>query len=581
MAKYHHILQTIEVSDGLFQEYLSVVAQNRYCYIYDDGSGWRTMFRWIDKEKTKKRFFPASFLEIAKHISPKYKDAIGLRASKLTTYFDIDMDGEKDRYAMYQRMHEILNFLHHNDVGVYDVIVLERKESGNLSIVGRCEPINTYEMARLLKTILSYALECPEEVGKPGLVEIYPRRNKARRLPFAGDHQIIASDSFTNRYPSAIYESVSKSDDIQRFLSLSPIDLKAFAAALEELWGNHETSKAPMYTQPLSLHYSESIHSASAFTLRCNWLLEKGLSDYGTRHDAETDLILFFWMLSPREINIRQHQPYSASISRGEYSEEECYAEIEGWYKSGKTNDYSKEWEANPDLVLRNLRSHVRSYYRYLKENGCIPLGKLDAVNADARLSYQDVYYIHQVAKSDLRFGEWLFDLMLYAKQRKVFHSRLFLSKETLRHEFKNGEEKWGIYLQQCIDASLLDQVGNRCNFNTRFGTFRRPRVFKVNYDFEDTALLPKGVSYRKALTEIFSAKQIRQMFPNMTAWRLNLQWNKDKIKTLRKGLGLTQQQFAEKLGVSKRAVIYWEKGKRSPSNEIKTKLDYLTRKIE
>ena len=511
MAKYHHILQTIKVSDGLFQEYLSVFAPNRYCYIYDDGSGWRTMFRWIDKEKTKKRFFPASELEIAKHISHDYPDAIGLRAGKLTTYFDIDMDGNPDRYAMYQRMHEITHFLHHNDVGVYDVIVLERKESGNLSIVGRCDEINTYEMVRCISTIISYALEDPEEVGKPGLVEIYPKRNKARRLQFAGDQQIISSDSFTKRYPSAIYESVSKSDDIQRFLSLSPIDLKAFAAALAEGVGHashaeernyHQPSIQPMYTQPITEHYEDRIHSASAFTLRCNWLWEKGLSDYGTRHDAETDLILFFWMLS--------------------YSEEECYAEIEGWYKSGKTNDYSKEWEASKDRVLRNLRSHVLSYYRYLKENGCIPLGIEDAVNTDARLSYQDVYYIHQVAKSDLRFGEWLFDLMLYAKQRKVFLSRLFLSKETLRYEFKNGKEKYLNYLQQCIDASLLEQVGNHCNFNTRFGTFRRPRVFKVNYDFEDKALLPKGVSYRKALTEIFSAKQIRQMFPNMTAWRLN-----------------------------------------------------------
>jgi len=257
-----------------------------------------------------------------------------------------------------------------------------------------------------------------------------------------------------------------------------------------------------MYTQPYKEPNVDRIHSASAFTLRCNWLWEKGLSDYGTRHDAETDLILFFWMLG--------------------YSEEECYAEIEGWYKSGKTNDYSKEWEANPDLVLRNLRSHIRSYYRYLHEHGCIPLGKLDAVNADARLSYQDVYYIHQIAKSDLRFGEWLFDLMLYAKQRKVFHSRLFLSKETLRTKLRNGDNKWTNYLQQCISASLLEQVGNHCNFNTRFGTFRRPRVFKVNYDFEEKALLPTGVSYRKALTEIYSAKQIRKMFPKSTAWRLN-----------------------------------------------------------
>jgi DNA-binding transcriptional regulator YiaG len=211
-------------------------------------------------------------------------------------------------------------------------------------------------------------------------------------------------------------------------------------------------------------------------------------------------------------------------------------------------------------------------------------LGIEDAVNASARLSYQDVYYIHQIALRDLRFGEWLFDLMLYAKQRKVFLSRLFLSKETLRYEFKNGKEKYLNYLQQCIDADLLFQVGNHCNFNTQFGTFRRPRVFKVNYDFEDTALLPKGVSYRKALTEIFSAKQIRKMFPKSTAWRLNrrdTKWNKDKIKSLRKGLGLTQQQFALKLGVSKRALIYWEKGKRSPSSEIKTKLDDIASEIE
>ena len=73
-------------------------------------------------------------------------------------------------------------------------------------------------------------------------------------------------------------------------------------------------------------------------------------------------------------------------------------------------------------------------------------------------------------------------------------------------------------------------------------------------------------------------------MFPNMTAWRLNrrdTKWNKDKIKSLRKGLGLTQQQFAEKLGVSQRAVRYWEKGKRAPSSEIKTKLDDLASEIE
>lgn len=568
MAKYNQILQEIQVSSELFKKYLSVVAKNRYCYIYDDGSGrgWRTMFRWIDREKNKKRFFPVSNKEIAKHISPYYPDAIGLRAGKETTYFDIDLDGNPDRWPMTVRMHEITHFMKYSsDVGVYDVLVLEREESGNLSIIGRCEPINTYKMERYLKTILSHALEFPEEVGKPGQVEIYPSRKKARRLPFAGDQKIISRDSFTKFSPwYAIYESGSKSDDIQRFLDLPPIDLKALASALEELWGN-ETPKEPMYTKAYSSHYEENIHSASDFALRCNYLLENGLSDYSTRHESETDLILFFWLLG--------------------YSEEECISLISSWYKSGKTNGYSKEWKANQKRVLRNLRSHIRSYYRWLKENDCIPLGVEETVDKTARLSFQDVYYIHSLSGSDLRFGEWLFDLMLYAKQRKVFISRLFLSQETLRYEFKNGKEKYRDYLQQCIDANLLEQVGNHCNFNTRFGIFRRPRVFKVNYEFEEKALLKKGVSYREALTEIYSEKQIREMFPNMTAWRLNkkqnklkIKWNKDKIKNLRTSLGLTQKQFAEKLGVSRRAVIYWEKGERTPGEKILEKLDKLAK---
>jgi len=552
------ILEELDLTEELFFSYLSVVAKNRYCYIYDDGSGrgWRTMFRWIDREKNKKRFFPVSNKEIAKHISPFYKDAIGLRAGFKTTYFDIDLDSNPDRYSMIMRMHEITHFMKHSDVDVYDVLILEREESGNLSIVGRCEPIKSYEMERCMKTILSCALEDPEEVGEPGKVEIYPSRKKARRLPFAGDQKIISEDSYTKIHPwSAIYESGSKSDDISRFLDLPPIDLKALAAALEELWGTKPKSKTPMYTKAYSSN-EDSIHSASDFTLRCNWTRSNGLSDYGTRHEAETDLILFFWMLG--------------------YSEEECYAEISSWYKEGKTNGYSKEWKANPERVLRNLRSHIRSYYRYLNEKGFLPFLAEDAFDKEARLSYQDVYYIHQIAGSDLRFGEWLFDLMLYAKQRKVFHKRLFLSKETLRHEFKNGKEKYRDYLGKCISASLLSKVGNHCNFNTRFGIFRRPRVFKVNYDFLDAALLPKGVSYREALKEIYSEKQILRMFPKTTARRINKKWNKDKIFSLRIELGLTQKQFASELGVSERSVRYWEKGKCVPGSEILTKLDEL-----
>ena len=49
-------------------------------------------------------------------------------------------------------------------------------------------------------------------------------------------------------------------------------------------------------------------------------------------------------------------------------------------------------------------------------------------------------------------------------------------------------------------------------------------------------------------------------------------------IRTLRKDLGLSQKKFAERLGVSRRTVAYWEKGKKQPNQR---KLEILTRMRE
>ena len=50
-------------------------------------------------------------------------------------------------------------------------------------------------------------------------------------------------------------------------------------------------------------------------------------------------------------------------------------------------------------------------------------------------------------------------------------------------------------------------------------------------------------------------------------ASRLHLFFDKDDIKTLReKKLGLSQNKFAELLGISKRTLQEWEQGRRKPS---------------
>lgn len=49
-----------------------------------------------------------------------------------------------------------------------------------------------------------------------------------------------------------------------------------------------------------------------------------------------------------------------------------------------------------------------------------------------------------------------------------------------------------------------------------------------------------------------------------------------NRIEILRKELGLTQEQLADKLGLSQRAIGFYEKGEREPRNETLSKMSEL-----
>ena len=54
------------------------------------------------------------------------------------------------------------------------------------------------------------------------------------------------------------------------------------------------------------------------------------------------------------------------------------------------------------------------------------------------------------------------------------------------------------------------------------------------------------------------------------------MEWDREKIKELRKALGLTQIKFAELLNTSHVLISYWERGLRRPSNISRAALTYL-----
>ncbi|TET28734.1 MAG: XRE family transcriptional regulator, partial [Candidatus Bathyarchaeum sp.] len=51
---------------------------------------------------------------------------------------------------------------------------------------------------------------------------------------------------------------------------------------------------------------------------------------------------------------------------------------------------------------------------------------------------------------------------------------------------------------------------------------------------------------------------------------------NNQTIRALRKKLGLSQRQFAERLGVKRRTIIRWESSLRTPNQEFQRRLSQL-----
>jgi hypothetical protein len=280
--------------------------------------------------------------------------------------------------------------------------------------------------------------------------------------------------------------------------------------------------------------------------------------------------------------------------------EDDTYKRISFWYQSGKTNGYSKDWANHPQKVLRDLKTHIKSYYRWLDQRGFTPYlnapalsvrdadrcdgslrgesgctrgdvegvveriarcastnlprafrSKLESERSEERkafgtlalpqaggdgidpeatggfftadnhqLSLSDVAYIARLSGSDLHFGEWLFDLFFYAKQRKFTLSYLYLPQRIMRG-FKNGSHNYREYVDRCLNLDLLTLKRGHVSKNFYLTDFSRPKVFQFNYNFQDIAPLEKGKHYREALSKIFNDKQIRSRFEKKTAQRI------------------------------------------------------------
>lgn len=542
-------LNALDIPYELFKQYTKLVASRRWQYIIDKGDGW------FEAKRTKDgKPWPAPYTQIADHLAGHVWEgtatrdyifqtqpssfAVGLKADYKAFIVDIDLDKEFIQHpgydpifnpglsgvnvasglVMYERMQAIVELFPES-------LVLRRPESGNLSVIFRIVPIPTWKMLKLVEKLL--LVECDLEI-KDGEVELFQRQDRARRLPFNGAQAVIEKESMPWKIRPL---GLNKRQDLSALVNLPMIDLEA---KILDIAPESCKPQQSLQRQPDFEGHFKCVPilgtSASPFVLHCLLLLKHGLTKPKSRHAAETDLILYFFLIGR--------------------TCEETYKRISFWYQSGKTNGYSKDWANHPQKVLRDLRTHVKSYYRWLDQRGFTPYmsacdGSLrskleserseerkafgtnakpqaggDGIDPEAKLSLSDVAYIAKVTGSDLHFGEWLFDLFVYAKQRKFTLSYLYLSQRIMQ-SFKNGSHNYREYVDRCLNLDLLTLKRGHVSKNFSLTDFSRPKVFQFNYNFQDIAPLEKGKHYREALSKIFNDKQIRARFEKKTAQRI------------------------------------------------------------
>ncbi|MFQ6044155.1 MAG: hypothetical protein ACE5PV_25150, partial [Candidatus Poribacteria bacterium] len=353
MTKRDKLMQEVGIDDTLFDPYNEIFAKNRWKYAQSpkDYVDWFTPYRQLSD---KPFYYRLSDVLILRNFIPEIR--IATRADDTVNHVDIDLDNPQtmETYA-----------LQINDLFDGETMTLKSELSGHFTILIRTLPYSPFGMHHLMERILWVHLGLKE---KDGDLEIFQKKDRARRLPMFNGHLLLENDNLRE-------QSASIKEKIEIFFKLPPIALHEYVVPFEEHFSEIEIENPENilgggvgYT-PRQLEWDFSLNhkeSQSEFASRVYDLFTNGLTQKSTRHNAEKDFILHFY--------------------RCGLSEEEAKELIEGWYRSGKTNGYSEEWKADPERVIKRMRRHVTTFYRWLKEKKMKRYGY--SIDQEASLTY-------------------------------------------------------------------------------------------------------------------------------------------------------------------------------------------------
>jgi len=253
----------------------------------------------------------------------------------------------------------------------------------------------------------------------PGRIELFPRENRGLRLPLGKDSYLLDPETLTRASASKAEDVFYLRNTCDRLLLEEVYDEEDYAYVPNRIAANTENP----------IRAIVRISNSTQFDKKCQHYLEHGLEHFSTRYRITSMLICY-------------------ALFHLHHSEEQTYKFVEDWLIR-KHNSYSKDWNRNPNSVLRILRAQVRSYAKY----GTKPFSGLS--RREANLIFQH----------NLSFDEdtFLFDLLRFLKskanQKKLVHisrslfcrfqgasNRTYIKRRELAYSLGFLEKKHGHY---------------------------------------------------------------------------------------------------------------------------------------
>ena len=471
----------------LFEDYLATIGIDR-TYERHVKRKSPTRFRFIRSSWDDDRWYspPEQWAlnnaQIARHLIGE--ETYGIRAGRFKSVFsfvDFDLDNAKSDLHD-ERLDTLVRFFMSKGDKV-EGLLQRRPESGNFSLLFRCQPLYPEDLHYFATNICRSMGLTP----KPGYLEIYPSISHGRRLPLGGTMEVslICSNGLDDWEAFRIDD---KADQLRELRDLPALNLRGIHSQIYKI--KKPTRQLAIRMRPLP----DVAEGPYAEAIRIN---RDGLTAPSTRYDAEKKLIYWHFMTSK--------------------SEQMAVELIKQWYRNGRTNGLSKDWKEKPQSVLKALKSHVTTFYKWIRSRkGNEHISALPIADADIRRVFVICCGLKKSVER-LHCAEWLTELLQWVKGRRKYQAHLHLTARQMR-KFKNGRDahtKWLPYLKGrgiflCVDSTY--EVGHRC------------RIWRLRWDFAPD---PEGAqdtptSYRQAVVRVTTHGEIRGSFSRTTAWRLN-----------------------------------------------------------